>query len=55
MVEKHDMPVDAGSRHPLATEHPISEKDEQAYCIERMRKLQSEALKIWRALKKKQK
>ncbi|MGZ3764627.1 MAG: hypothetical protein ACXVB0_19580 [Mucilaginibacter sp.] len=35
---------------PLETDFPLSEKDEQAHCMQRMRKLQSEALKLWNSL-----
>jgi len=41
--------------HPLKTERPLVEKDEQAGCMERMRRLQREALSSWQALKKKKK
>lgn len=45
---------DGRSPDRLETEYPLSEKDEQARCIERMRQLQSKALKMWRSLKKKE-
>jgi hypothetical protein len=53
MKKKGNTEQAAGSRHELKTEYPLSEKDEQAGCMERMRKLQKEALNVWRALKKK--
>jgi hypothetical protein len=37
----------------LATEGPLSEKDEQGLAVERARGLQEEALKQWRRLKAK--
>ncbi|QHS55338.1 hypothetical protein GWR56_07220 [Mucilaginibacter sp. 14171R-50] len=40
---------------PLKTEHPLSEKDEQARRLEGVKKLQAEALKLWHALMKKNK
>lgn len=55
MIKKPDIPAAADSRRSLVTEYPLSEKDEQARCMERMRKLQSDALKLWRALKLKKK
>ncbi|MCQ6961620.1 hypothetical protein [Mucilaginibacter aquariorum] len=45
----------APGQHQLKTEFPLAEKDEQAHCMERMRRLQNEALKLWRSLKKKPK
>jgi hypothetical protein len=43
------------NRYSLATEYPLCEKDDQNLRMEHMRKLQKEALKLWRALKKKPK
>ncbi|MFD2872921.1 hypothetical protein ACFS5N_10615 [Mucilaginibacter ximonensis] len=37
----------------LKTEYPLCEKDEQAWQFEKNRKLQVNALRIWRTLKKK--
>ncbi|WDF79054.1 hypothetical protein PQ469_03415 [Mucilaginibacter sp. KACC 22773] len=55
MINRNNPGPSAGGRRPLETEIPLSEKDEQARCMERMRKLQSEALKLWHALKEKRK
>jgi hypothetical protein len=55
MVKKGHINSASYDRRPLETEIPLSEKDEQARCIERMRKMQSEALKLWRSLKDKRK
>ena len=55
MGKKNDVPAAADNLRPLATQYPLCEKDEQANCMERMRKLQNEALRLWRALKKKRK
>ncbi|RAV59602.1 hypothetical protein DIU36_05085 [Mucilaginibacter rubeus] len=53
MAKKSNKPTTLTDAHLLKTDFPICEKDEQAQCMERMRKLQAEALKLWRALKKK--
>jgi hypothetical protein len=53
MAKKSNMHSVPGARFLLKTDFPLCEKDEQAQCMERMRKLQKEALKLWRALKKK--
>ncbi|MCQ6958738.1 hypothetical protein [Mucilaginibacter aquariorum] len=43
------------SERQLKTQRPLSEKDEQARRMERMRALQAEALKLWHTLIKKKK
>lgn len=53
MANKDNMHASANSKRPLETEYPLCEKDEQARGIEESKKLQKEALKLWRALKKK--
>gem|GEM_PF-2480935 len=40
---------------PLRTDYPLCEKDEQALRLESVRKLQEQALQLWRSLKKKTK
>ncbi|MCC8426395.1 hypothetical protein [Mucilaginibacter sp. UR6-11] len=53
MIKKSITEPSSVHKHQLETEFPLSEKDEQGRCMERMRELQNEALKLWRSLKKK--
>jgi hypothetical protein len=53
MIKKSNIGTASDQPDQLKTEFPLAEKDEQANCIARMQKLQNEALKSWRALKKK--
>ncbi len=53
MLNKKIKRFSAGGSRQLETEYPLCEKDEQARGIEQLKKLQKEALKLWRALKKK--
>ncbi|MCR8557803.1 hypothetical protein KXD93_09130 [Mucilaginibacter sp. BJC16-A38] len=55
MLNRNNSSPSVGGRRPLETEYPLCEKDEQARGIEHMKKMQKEALKLWRALKKKSK
>jgi len=52
MVKRSNIDKGPGARPLLKTDFPLCEKDEQAQSMERMRKLQTEALKLWRSLKK---
>jgi len=50
---KNSSKTNANRGKPLKTEYPLCEKDEQTRRIEEVRKLQAQALQIWRSLKKK--
>jgi hypothetical protein len=53
MIKRKHISKASNNLHRLKTEFPLSEKDEQANCMEHLRKLQNEALKLWRSLKHK--
>jgi hypothetical protein len=53
LTMKNSSKTNANPGKPLKTEYPLCEKDEQTRRIEEVRKLQAQALQIWRSLKKK--
>lgn len=53
MPKKKNIHVADASENSLKTEHPLCDKDQQMQGIDKILKMQKEALKLWRALKKK--
>jgi hypothetical protein len=55
MFKRNNKRSSARSKLSLETDSPLCEKDEQGRVMEKMRNFQKQALKLWHALKKKQK
>lgn len=53
MLKRNKVNSSAGNKRLLETEYPLCEKDEQARTLEHIKQLQKEALKLWRAKKRK--